>query len=305
LDQSTVDVRVLIIDDASPDNTAEVAGELVREDRRIHFIRHESNRGHIDTYNEGIECVSADYMLLLSADDYLLPGALDRAAELMDQHPEVGFTFGKAIELHEDETLDPALADGPGWRIVGGLEFIELCESNNIVSTATAVVRTELQKRLGGYRRDLPHSGDLEMWFRFGAHASVGILDSYQAIYRRHQANMSLDYMAQGWLPDLQQRKSALDWFFQTCSSVLPNSEQLRRRLFWSLGCTAVEFAGAAFDAGDVQLSGQLSDFAGGVCPQVKRSTRWAKLVMKRQLGVTAWRALRPTLAKIRRAPSR
>jgi hypothetical protein len=38
-------------------------------------------------------------MLLLSADDYLLLGALARATNLMDAHPEVGFTFGNAIEL--------------------------------------------------------------------------------------------------------------------------------------------------------------------------------------------------------------
>ena len=84
LAQTGADVRVLIIDDASPDNTAEVATELAKEDSRVSFFRHAVNKGHIATYNEGIEWVSGDYMLLLSADDYLLPGALARAAELMD-----------------------------------------------------------------------------------------------------------------------------------------------------------------------------------------------------------------------------
>jgi glycosyltransferase involved in cell wall biosynthesis len=88
--QSGVSVRVLIIDDASPDNTAEVAAALASEDPLVSFIRHIENKGHIATYNEGIEWASADYMLLLSA---LLPGALSRAAELMDAHPEVGFIY--------------------------------------------------------------------------------------------------------------------------------------------------------------------------------------------------------------------
>jgi len=81
LSQTDVSVGVLIIDDASPDNTAEVATALVNEDPRVSFIRHAENKGHIATYNEGIEWASADYMLLLSADDYLLPGALSRAVE--------------------------------------------------------------------------------------------------------------------------------------------------------------------------------------------------------------------------------
>ncbi|MGY4472207.1 glycosyltransferase involved in cell wall biosynthesis [Bradyrhizobium sp. LB9.1b] len=74
LAQSGPELRVLIIDDASPDNTAEVAEELARSDPRVDYRRHTSNQGLIATANEGIAWARADYMLLLSADDYLLPG---------------------------------------------------------------------------------------------------------------------------------------------------------------------------------------------------------------------------------------
>src|SRR5437899_781807 len=74
LSQSGTNIRVLIIDDASPDNTSDVASELCRRDRRVTFLRHTTNKGHIRTYNEGIEWASADYLLILSADDYVLPG---------------------------------------------------------------------------------------------------------------------------------------------------------------------------------------------------------------------------------------
>ena len=74
LNQIRVDVRVLILDDASPDNTPEIASALAGEDKRVTFVRRK--QGHIATYNEGIEWASGDYLLLLSADDYLLPGAL-------------------------------------------------------------------------------------------------------------------------------------------------------------------------------------------------------------------------------------
>jgi len=93
--QVDVDVRVLILDDASPDNTAEVAAELVKEDPRVTYVRHEVNHGHIATYNKGIEWANADYQLLLSADDYLLPGALSRLTKLTANHPKVGLVFGR------------------------------------------------------------------------------------------------------------------------------------------------------------------------------------------------------------------
>ena len=60
LGQSHSDVRVLIIDDASPDDTANVAAALSAADARVAVITHERNKGHIATYNEGIEWAAAD-----------------------------------------------------------------------------------------------------------------------------------------------------------------------------------------------------------------------------------------------------
>jgi hypothetical protein len=315
LGQSDVRVRVLIIDDASPDNTAEVAAALAREDPRVSSIRHIENKGHIATYNEGTEWASADYMLLLSADDYLLLGALSRAAEFMDAHPEVGFTFGNMILLSDSGNEMPAKSiieatHGSDKRILEGREFIELSGADNLVATCTAVVRTELQKRLGGYRHELPHTGDMEMWLRFAAHAAVGFISAYQGVYRQHGANMStayynisdsgLIYKKHGSLADLQQRKSALDCFSEHCNYVLPQSEHLYRGLYRRLSELAMGRASAAFNDGQMEESRELSDFALAVCPEMKSSSAWVKLTCKRWMGARTWRALRPAAAAIR-----
>src|SRR4051794_22534645 len=71
LAQQGADVRVLILDDTSPDETEEVAAQLVREDGRVSYRRHPSNRGHVATYNEGLDWATGDYTVILSADDLL------------------------------------------------------------------------------------------------------------------------------------------------------------------------------------------------------------------------------------------
>src|SRR5207248_1376403 len=134
-----------------------------------------------------------DYSLLLSADDLLAPGALRRAARAMDADPGVGLTYGRQVLFSSDAppTGGPATADG-GWRVVGGGEFIEWCcrTGQNPVATPTAVVRTSLQKQLGGYRKELPHTGDMELWLRFAAHAAVAVINAEQAYKRMHPGNM-------------------------------------------------------------------------------------------------------------------
>jgi hypothetical protein len=303
LTQSIQDVRVLIINDASPDNTAEIAAELRKKDSRISYIEHPRNRGHIYTYNEGIDWVSADYLLLLSADDYLLPGALSRAVTLMEKHPRIGFTFGNSFIADEQgvRKLTNSLACEKDERILTGQEFITLSGPRNIVPTPSAVVRTELQKRLGGYRTELPHSGDMELWLRLAAHSSVGFIGAPQAVYRRHAGNMSLSYAAQCYLPDVEQRRAALDAFFETCSHVLPNPTRLQNTMHYSLALDAVSLASAAFNDGDLKLAEQISAFAVRTFPKVKRSWFWRKLAFKRTMGLRAWQALRPAADRVRR----
>ena len=55
LDQGGVDVRVLVLDDASADDTEAVGRRLAERDRRVGYRRHPANRGHIATYHEGLD----------------------------------------------------------------------------------------------------------------------------------------------------------------------------------------------------------------------------------------------------------
>ena len=123
LDQADVDADVLMIDDASPDGSGEVARPLAAEDPRIQVICHEPNKGHIATYNEGLSIVEGDYMVLLSADDMLTPGSLGRATALMEAQPSVGFVYGFPLEFLD--VPPPASTAVRSWTVWSGHEWIE------------------------------------------------------------------------------------------------------------------------------------------------------------------------------------
>jgi glycosyltransferase involved in cell wall biosynthesis len=314
LSQSGVDVRVLIIDDASPDNTAEVGAQLARGDPRVTLSKHSVNKGHIATYNEGIEWASADYVLLLSADDYLLPGSLKRATMVMDVHPEVGFVFGRAVEfvdkaeIYRRDTPANAIINGlvgcESYRVLRGVELIGAFAdrgATNFISTPTAVVRTSLQKKVGGYRVELPHSGDWEMWLRLSANGHVGIVSEYQAVYRLHNASMSGGYSTRKGLADIEQRRAALGVFFSSHGRALPNSTELLRSLMASLALSAVQGASWAFNDGERELSGRFSQLALDIFPEIKNSRAWKVVTLKRRIGVTMSRALVAAVKPVRR----
>jgi glycosyltransferase involved in cell wall biosynthesis len=225
LDQSIGDLRLLIIDDASSDDSLSVAKRLANSDARVSIVSHSENKGHIATYNEGIAWASADYFLLLSADDMLIPGAFERATAVMDANPDVVLAHGDDIWWY-DGLPAPDIDAQRGYTWVRQDLVHEMCAiGGNLVSTPTAIGRTSIQKKIGAYRASLPHSGDMEMWLRFAAHGAVVRISAVQAIYRRHFSAMSNQYSDGS---DYLHRKAAFDSFFEHCKDRIPAYQNLR-----------------------------------------------------------------------------
>lgn len=194
LDQDDVDARVIIVDDRSTDDSLEVARTLAEGDSRIRVIAHEVNRGHIQTYNDGFAAVTTEYVTLVSADDLLAPGSLERATSLMERYPRVGMVYGQPIEFSGAHPT--ALRDGRAplsWTIWRGHEWIRLAclRGRCFILSPEAVMRTSALVEVGVYNTDLPKSGDLEYWLRTASGWDIGRINGrIQAYYRQHEANM-------------------------------------------------------------------------------------------------------------------
>ena len=311
LAQGVPQTRVLVIDDESPDETPEVARALAAEDPRVTYRRHARNRGHIETFNEGIAWCEADYMLLLSADDYLLAGALPRAMRLLDAHPAMTLCFGDALALGPDglqRRMGVGIEfDGADTVVLAPGAFIRLCAaslSRNVVPTPTAIVRTALLRQTGDYHPELPHTSDMELWLRANAHGPVGVLKACQAVYRRHAANMSSAYYSEHHLADIEQRRLAIDTFLAGCDGVLPDARGLHLELRKGLSRDALGQASGAFNEGRRDVADILCRLAATLDPGVRNSLAWQRLVFKKIIGVNATNALLSIAAPMRSVPS-
>ena len=295
LTQRDVNVRLLIIDDASSDDTGKIAEQLSSCDRRVQFRRHDNNRGLIETANEGIMLwASAKYTLLIGADDMLSPGALGRAALVMEGNPQVGLVYGMALKFCGDGAPAYSLDEKtPGYRVISGTRFLQRsCEFGNPVPTPTVVVRTELQQRLGGYCPAFPHTSDMEMWMRFATQCPIGILPSIQAFYRWHGNNMSANYYGQK-LGDRRERiltcRHVLNRWGRDIASFPMWVDAMERRL----SLEALQLASVFFETDDGNDWRDMLAFAVEQNPELLRSRVWWRLSAKRFIGRSATRALR------------
>jgi glycosyltransferase involved in cell wall biosynthesis len=309
LDQPGVRMRVLIIDDCSSDNTPEVGQSLAAADPRVEYRRHAVNMRHIATYNEGLlGWASADYCVLLSADDMLVPSSVSRAVALMEAHPEVGLVYGSALYFTDDHPVEaPAQPASPGYQLIDSIRFLGYCCSNgNPVPTPSAVVRTHLQQSLGGYNPALPHAGDMEMWMRFATQGPVGVIDAVQALYRWHGGNMSSNYYAGRAFKDRRERIAACEALFAGLGSKFAQAPFWLRDQRRRFGNESMWWAADAFEKNDVEDMRQCLAFAHELHPSLISSAQWWRFTAKRLVGHGLLRHLQPAWNRLRgiRAPT-
>ena len=148
----------------------------------------------------------------------------------------------------------------------------------------TAVVRMSLVRKLG-YRVNLPHAGDMELWLRLGVNAPVGIIGAVQAFYRQHHVNMNLKYAG---LPDLRDRKAVFDTVFAEQGDRIADRDRLFRLAYQGLCESALVEARRASDAIDAPVLGACCVREGGLAgpslgadQALERRPRWRRRVRR------------------------
>ena len=98
--------EVLVIDDASDDATATIVAEFAAQDRRVSLLRNTTNLGPAGSRNRGLAAACGDWVVLLDADDEILPERIETLIALGRQH-RADFVADNLLICPEDGTAQP------------------------------------------------------------------------------------------------------------------------------------------------------------------------------------------------------
>ena len=98
LDQTFSDFEIIVVNDASPDNTGEVVAQFT--DPRIRYILHERNKGLPGARNTGLSAASGELIALLDADDYFQAEKLATHHAFLEANPGIDVTYNARFDLH-------------------------------------------------------------------------------------------------------------------------------------------------------------------------------------------------------------
>jgi glycosyltransferase involved in cell wall biosynthesis len=195
LRQSYDDFELILADDASEDDSLEIARSF--SDKRIRILDCQRNGGAPNNFNRCVRAASGAYITIFHADDVMHVDNLRKKVAVLDAFPAVGLVYSNVRFIDEtggylSKEWEPAF---PNMFVKNGIDFMRnhLLYRNAICAPAVFMRRSLLQ-RTHCFDTSLSHTCDWDMWVRLCALASIGYIPEQLIFYRRHQKNDSREY---------------------------------------------------------------------------------------------------------------
>ena len=103
--QTFSDWELIIIDDCSTDNSAQIVSDFARCDNRIKFIQNEQNLGLKNSILKALEMTSGEWIAFLESDDIWEPDCLEKRIEILEKFPEVALIFNDVRPFGEENAI--------------------------------------------------------------------------------------------------------------------------------------------------------------------------------------------------------
>jgi len=185
LSQTLEDLELIIVDDASDDDTASVVASY--DDDRIRFFEHDENQGASAARNTGIEHAEGEYMAFLDSDDVWLPTKLEKQVLTLElRSDEWVAAYCKAETVHPGGQ-NPVLkwvtelisrrnkAEGAE----GGKELIGPVLSDDLHTSAgsTLIVKSDIVRKINGFDESFTRFQDPEFLIRVLKHGKLACVN--------------------------------------------------------------------------------------------------------------------------------
>lgn len=163
LDQSYRHVEMIIVNDASTDNSATVIKEVLKNHPGITFLDLPQNIGNCKAFNQGLKEVTGKYVIDLSCDDELIPDRIEKQVHAFEELPkDYGVLYSDAHYINE---AGAPLGDHfSQFAPVKGDLYEELVR-RYFIAPPTMMIRKAVFDELGGYDEALAYE-DFDFWVR-------------------------------------------------------------------------------------------------------------------------------------------
>ena len=199
LDQTYRDTEVIVLDDASSDDSLAVLAPF-ESDPRVRVYRNEANSGStFKQWNKGARLAGGEYLWFAESDDYADHRFLERLVGMLEANPRCGMACCESWYVYDDDTPPTTrtnqshLPENARWRadyvVDGRAECAEHLVAANTMPNASAVVlRRSLYEGVGGADETMRLCGDWLLWAKLLTVSDLAHVGDPLNFYRCHTA---------------------------------------------------------------------------------------------------------------------
>ena len=173
--QSHKDWAMVVVDDGSTDNTAEIVAGFA--DPRIHLVR-QDNQGVSAARNRGVDEAQddTDAVMFLDGDDFLAPDAFARLIAALAAAPRAVAAYGAYGYVREDDHPGGRAFEVKSDGFPSGDIFDALIARNLFANGGHVLIRRTALDRMTGFRTDISFGVDWEFWVRLSLHGPFAVV---------------------------------------------------------------------------------------------------------------------------------
>jgi glycosyltransferase involved in cell wall biosynthesis len=187
LAQTYDNIEVLVSDNASLDDTANVLAEF--SDKRLRVLRQETNIGLLPNWNACLAAASGEYVVFVSDDDRISPRFVERCVGVMERQSRLPIvvalsnchlvSFGQTKPARTSRHIGSGIRNGPDV-------LLEFLADEISAAMCSVMVRTDALRSRGGFSVDLPHTADVAAWAPLLLEGDVGFVNEACATFNLH-----------------------------------------------------------------------------------------------------------------------
>jgi glycosyltransferase involved in cell wall biosynthesis len=198
--QEFVDYEVIVLDDASTDNSREIM-DCYRKDHQFRFIFNDQNSGSaFKQWQKGLNEARGEYIWFAESDDYAAPAFLSKLVSVLEANPSVGLVYCQSNLVDRNNVI---LGDACDWtddldRLRWRQDFFNegraeirdfLSKKNTIPNASAVLLRSSVLKTIGDIDGSFKLCGDWFLWVQVLFHSNIAYVADRLNFWRQASSN--------------------------------------------------------------------------------------------------------------------
>lgn len=204
LNQTYKNIEVIVLDDASTDNSYDIMKEYAKKDKRIKVLQNKKNEGCIASGNIAFKKAQGKYINFFSADDKMVPTNIQKKVEVLERYPKCGIVFSENIDIDDKGNVLRLNNRRKKKNYYEKNDFIDFIKDESYIISNTMLIRKDFFERIGYQKEEYGLAAELFAQLRL-VNEPCCYLNENLVFFRHHNQN---------WTATMDVKKLKNDFFF-------------------------------------------------------------------------------------------